>query len=97
MVCFAMPARELLKHVVRSPEIYLIPRSDGRILAGATVEEAGFDKRTSAQTIQRLHHAALAILPELRKPGFSKTGPVSDPARQTTYPSSARPQHAATM
>jgi glycine oxidase len=65
MVCFIMPSRELLKHVVRSPEIYLIPRSDGRLLAGATVEEAGFDKRTVPETIQRLRHAALALLPEL--------------------------------
>jgi glycine oxidase len=67
MVCFAMPARRLLRHVVRSPEIYLIPRSDGRLLAGATVEEAGFDKRTVPDTIQQLQHAAIAMLPELRQ------------------------------
>ncbi len=65
MVCMAMPSRTLLRHVVRSPEVYLIPRSDGRLLVGATVEEAGFDKRTDAATIQRLHHAALALVPEL--------------------------------
>jgi glycine oxidase len=65
MVCFAMPSRELLRHVVRSPEIYLIPRSDGRLLAGATVEEAGFDKRTVPETIQHLQHAAIALLPRL--------------------------------
>jgi glycine oxidase len=66
MVCFAMPARDLLGHVVRSPEIYLIPRSDGRLLAGATVEEAGFDKRTVPETIQRLERAAVALLPALK-------------------------------
>jgi glycine oxidase len=66
MVCFAMPARELLRHVVRSPEIYLIPRSDGRLLAGATVEEAGYDKRTVPETIQRLERAAIAMLPALK-------------------------------
>jgi glycine oxidase len=66
MLCLAMPSRDLLKHVVRSPEVYLIPRSDGRLLVGATVEEAGFDKRTDSATIQRLHHAALALVPELR-------------------------------
>lgn len=65
MVCFAMPSRELLKHVVRAPEIYLIPRSDGRLLAGATVEDVGFDKRTVPETIQRLRRAALAMLPAL--------------------------------
>ncbi len=66
MLCLAMPSRALLKHVVRSPEAYLIPRSDGRLLVGATVEEAGFDKRTDIATIQRLHRAALALIPELR-------------------------------
>ncbi len=67
MVCFAMPSRELLKHVVRAPEIYLIPRSDGRLLAGATLEDVGFDKRTSAETIQGLRRAALALMPALKQ------------------------------
>ena len=67
MVCFAMPQREALRHVVRSPEIYLIPRSDGRLLAGATVEEAGFDKRTVPETIQRLRGAAIVMLPALEQ------------------------------
>jgi len=65
MLCFALPRRELLRHVVRSPEIYLIPRSDGRLLAGATLEEAGFDKRTVPETIQRLHRTAVAMMPNL--------------------------------
>ena len=67
MVCFAMPRRDALLHVVRSPEIYLIPRSDGRLLAGATVEEAGFDKRTVPETIQRLRRAAIVMLPALKQ------------------------------
>ena len=66
MLCFAMSSRDLLRHVVRSLEIYLIPRSDGRLLAGATVEEAGYDKRTVPETVQQLHRAAVGLLPELR-------------------------------
>jgi glycine/D-amino acid oxidase-like deaminating enzyme len=65
MLCLLMPNRELMRHVIRSPEVYLIPRSDGRLLVGATIEEAGFDKRTDLATIQRLHHAALALVPKL--------------------------------
>jgi glycine oxidase len=53
----------LIQRVVRTPDIYLIPRSDGRILLGATVEDAGFDKRTDAATIQELHHAAEQVVP----------------------------------
>jgi glycine oxidase len=60
-----MPSHTLLRHVVRTPEVYLIPRSDGRLLVGATVEEAGFDKRTDLATIQRLHKAAIALVPKL--------------------------------
>jgi len=65
MLCLVMPFRTLVQHVVRSPEVYLIPRSDGRLLVGATVEEAGFDKRTDPDTIQRLHKAALQLVPKL--------------------------------
>jgi glycine oxidase len=70
MLYLAMPSRTLLKHVVRSPEAYLIPRSDGRLLVGTTVEEAGFDKRTDFAAIQRLHRAALTLVPDLRNARF---------------------------
>jgi glycine oxidase len=66
MLCLIMQPRDLLKHVIRTPDVYLIPRSDGRLLVGATVEEAGFDKRTDIATIQRLHQSAIALVPELR-------------------------------
>src|ERR1700685_524349 len=66
MLCLAMHPRDLLKHVIRTPNVYLIPRSDGRLLVGATVEEAGFDKRTDPATILRLHKAALELVPQLR-------------------------------
>ena len=65
MLCLIMPSRDLLKHVIRSPKAYLIPRSDGRLLVGATVEEAGFDKRTDLATIQRLHKTAIELVPQL--------------------------------
>jgi len=65
MLCLVMPSRDLLKHVIRTPEVYLIPRSDGRLLVGATVEEKGFDKRTDTDTIQRLYRAALKLVPKL--------------------------------
>jgi glycine oxidase len=66
MLYLISPSRSMLKHVVRAPEAYVIPRSDGRILVGTTVEEAGFDKRTDVATIQHLHQAAITLVPELR-------------------------------
>jgi glycine oxidase len=57
--------KDLLRHVVRAPEVYLVPRSDGRVVIGSTVEEAGYDKRTDVYTIQRLHQAAIRMVPAL--------------------------------
>ena len=57
--------REVPRHVIRAPEVYLVPRSDGRVVIGTTVEEAGFDKRTEPEVIQRLQAAAVRLLPAL--------------------------------
>ena len=70
MVCVipqrgAQHSEPLLQHVVRTPEVYLIPRSDGRILLGATLEEVGYDKRVDADTVQRFQQAASAVVPEI--------------------------------
>jgi len=45
--------------------LYLIPRRDGHILAGSTLEDAGFDKSTDVATRQRLHLDAAGLLPAL--------------------------------
>jgi len=65
MLCVAMPKKELVRHVVRTPEVYLIPRSDGHLLIGTTMEEAGFDKQTVPETLQKLRKAALNLVPKL--------------------------------
>ncbi len=65
MLSVAATSRNLLRHVIRATEIYLVPRSDGRILIGATVEDVGYDKRTVADTIQRMHQAAIQLVPAL--------------------------------
>jgi glycine oxidase len=59
-------AKPMLQHVIRAPDVYMVPRSDGRILIGATVEEADYDKRTDADTIQRLHQAAIDLVTALK-------------------------------
>jgi glycine oxidase len=65
MLSLVGASRDWLRHVIRAPEIYLVPRSDGRILVGATVEEAGYDKRTDPATIQRMRQAATHLVPAL--------------------------------
>jgi glycine oxidase len=65
MLCVVMPEKEMVRHVVRAPDVYLIPRSDGRMLIGATAEEAGFDKQTVPETILKLRQAAIELVPRL--------------------------------
>ena len=54
-----------LKHAIRAENVYLVPRTDGRLVIGSTLEEAGYDKRTDLDTIQRLLHAAVEVVPGL--------------------------------
>lgn len=64
MLAVRMPAEEpLLRHVVWAPGVYLIPRRDGRLLIGATVEERGFDARITAGGLLSLLHSAWRALP----------------------------------
>jgi glycine oxidase len=45
--------------------VYLVPRSSGRILVGATVEDVGYDKSIDPQVVRQLHEAAAEIVPDL--------------------------------
>jgi glycine oxidase len=56
----------LVSHVIYSDGCYLVPRRDGRLLLGATVEEVGFQKRVTAGGVAKLLTAACALVPELR-------------------------------
>jgi glycine oxidase len=53
-----------LSTIVWGPECYIVPWRDGTLLVGATVEEAGFDERTTAAGIRDLLDAACELLPE---------------------------------
>ncbi len=57
----------LLKPMVLCEEHYLIPRRDGRVLVGSTVEEAGFDKTPSDAARQELNDFATRSLPALQR------------------------------
>lgn len=56
----------LLRHILISDGKYLIARRDGHILAGSTVEHAGFNKDTTEQAYRELSRFAYAQLPALR-------------------------------
>lgn len=64
MLALAVP-RGFARRLVWTADVYLVPRADGRLLVGATVEDAGFDQRVTAQGIATLLNAALQAAPSL--------------------------------
>ncbi|MSR23338.1 MAG: glycine oxidase ThiO [Gemmatimonadetes bacterium] len=62
----ALMSRDVtLRRVVESDNVYLVPRDDGRVLVGATVEEAGFVKACTVAGVGQLLTSALALCPAL--------------------------------
>jgi glycine oxidase len=60
------PAGEpLLTHNVRGLDVYIVPRSDGRVVVGATVEERGFDMTVTAGAVYELLRDAFELVPGL--------------------------------
>ncbi len=59
------PNTPLLTKVIYGSECYLVPRADGRLLVGATVEEAGFDRSVTTTAVAALRNAAEAVIPAL--------------------------------
>lgn len=53
--------------IVVKENLYLIPRKDGHLLLGSTLEDIGFDKRITASARQKLLKQAQSILPKLRE------------------------------
>ena len=54
-----------LRHVLRSERGYLVPRLGGRIIAGSTLEDVGFDKHVTAGGIRKILDAAIELAPNL--------------------------------
>jgi len=61
------PATPLLNHVLWAPGAYLVPRRDGRLIVGATVEEKGFDDSITAGGMLTLLEAAWRAIPAVEE------------------------------
>lgn len=57
---------DTLKHMILDGDRYLIPRRDGKILAGSTVEQVGFEKNTTSEAKSQLYRFATELLPILK-------------------------------
>jgi glycine oxidase len=61
------PAAPLLSHVLWAPGAYLVPRLDGRLIVGATVEEKGYDTTLTAGGVLTLLEAAWRVIPAVEE------------------------------
>ena len=63
----------LLDSIVFGPDCYLVPRADGRLLIGSTLEFVGFRREVTAGAVAKLLAAAIRLLPALAEAELSAT------------------------
>jgi len=62
-----------IKHDLWSNHMYLVPRNDGRIIAGATIEYEGFDRSVTAAGMKSILEGAISLVPALEKARVEET------------------------
>jgi glycine oxidase len=92
MLCFAARP-QISRHVIYSSRGYLVPRRDGRVLAGSTLEHVGFEKGVTEEGLAAIKSMAIEIAPDIAalpvtdswsgfrpraKDGFPVLGPTAD-------------------
>jgi glycine oxidase len=58
---------------VRGADAYLVPRGDGEVVVGATVEERGFDTTVTGGAVHELLRAAIELVPEVAELALVET------------------------
>ena len=85
ILCFESRPR-MLTPAVFSMRAYLVPRRDGRILAGSTMEEAGYNKSVTLAGIEKITRGALAMVPALADLPFREAWAGLRPATRDLLP-----------
>lgn len=67
MLTVELPGDIQTECVLRTEDIYIVPRGGNRYTIGSTVEDAGFDRTVNPERIQGLFHKALRLWPPLRE------------------------------
>lgn len=90
MLAVSLPPSLPLHLVVRTPDIYIVPRTvaskGNRAIIGATVEDVGFDKTVHPSDIARLRHLATELLPPLAHARQAETWSGLRPATDDELP-----------
>ena len=76
----------LLTRTVRGIDAYLVPRADGRLIVGATVEEKGGDVSVTAGAVHELLRAAYELVPGLTELTFTEAAVGLRPATADNAP-----------
>ena len=86
----AWPTAQPLRHVLWSAECYIVPWVNGRVLVGATVEDAGFDERATVAGVRDLLEAACTLVPHLWQASFAEVRVGLRPASPDALPAVGR-------
>jgi glycine oxidase len=73
MLTAELPGAIQMRCVLRTPEVYIIPRGQGRYTVGSTVEDSGFDRNVDHLRIQELFSRAVDLWPLLRDATIAET------------------------
>ncbi len=85
--------RMLVSRIVNEGSRYLVPRTDGRLLVGSTEEDAGFDRRTTAEATAGLLEFAFSLAPQLKQAQIERTWAGLRPATRDGLPYLGRVEH----
>ncbi len=87
------PESPLLERIYYEGARYLVPRRDGRILVGSTVEDVGFDRRTVSHVVEWLLNFAHDVVPDLRTAQFETVWSGLRPGNGDGFPYLGRAPH----
>ncbi|MEA2479670.1 MAG: glycine oxidase [Thermoleophilaceae bacterium] len=80
----------LASRLVRTPRCYVVDRSNGEIVVGATVEDRGFDTQVTADGVFRLLEAAYEVLPDIGELDWVEAGARLRPGTPDNAPAIGR-------
>jgi glycine oxidase len=73
MLTAELHGKAQMQCVLRTPNVYIVPRGSGRYTIGPTVEDAGYDKEVYPEQIQALFEKAVNLWPALRDANVAET------------------------
>lgn len=75
-----------VEHVLRAPDVYCVPKSDGRLVIGGTMREEGYDRTVTAGGVLDLLHEAYEVLPFVYEKELLETWAGLRPASRDSLP-----------